>query len=218
MDVNLVTVEVSVTDLKSCAIKGLVAKDFEIYEDEKLQKSSFFSAEEQPISLALLLDKNHRMEESGKLEEAKRALLALMEANHADTEISYLTYDRKAIAVQQLRLPVRGHRLGASLAFKQRFGLLLNFLLPRPNLHWMNTVLLPNLVDRLHPSQCLQTHLRLELGCVDLPLLRFTHHFSFLITAHSLNYRLKTGIHYKSLTVCGNDFLVKNWSNCSAIV
>jgi hypothetical protein len=86
-----------VTDRKSRAIKGLVAKDFEIYEDEKLQKSSFFSAEEQP-SLALLLDKNHKME-SGKLEEAKPELLALMETSHTDTEISYLTYERKAISL-----------------------------------------------------------------------------------------------------------------------
>ncbi|MCI0420744.1 MAG: hypothetical protein L0387_40310 [Acidobacteria bacterium] len=98
MDVNLVTVGVSVTDRKSRAIKGLVAKDFEIYEHEKLQRTSFFSAEEQPNSLALLLNKNCRMKASGKLEEAKRALLALVDANHADTEISYLTYDRKAIS------------------------------------------------------------------------------------------------------------------------
>jgi len=99
VDVDLVTVGVSVTDRKSRAIQGLGAKDFEIYEDEKLQKSSFFSAEEQPISLALWLDKNHRMEESGKLEEARRALLALVEASHADTEISDLTYDHKAISL-----------------------------------------------------------------------------------------------------------------------
>ena len=99
VDVNLITVGVPVTDRKSRAIKGLVAKDFEIYEDEKLQKSSFFSAEEQPISLALLLDKNHSMEESGKLEAAKRAQLALVEASHADAEISYLTYDHKAISL-----------------------------------------------------------------------------------------------------------------------
>ena len=95
MDVDLVTVGVSVTDRKSRAIQGLGAKDFEIYEDEKLQKSSFFSAEEQPISLPLWLDKNHRMEKSGKLGEAKRALLALLEASHADTKggpVSALKY------------------------------------------------------------------------------------------------------------------------------
>jgi len=90
-----------------------------------------------------------------------------------------------------------GQRLGAPLAFKQRLSLLLNFLLPLPNLRWMNTVRLTNLVDRLHPSQCFQTHLRLELGCVHLPLLRFAHHFSFLMTAHSLNHCLENGVHYK---------------------
>ena len=85
VDVNLITVGVPVTDHKTRAIKGLVAKDFEIYEDEKLQKSSFFSAQEQPISLPLWLDKNHRMEKNGKPGEA----------SHADTKgrlVSALKY------------------------------------------------------------------------------------------------------------------------------
>ncbi len=91
---------------------------------------------------------------------------------------------------------VRGHWLCASLSFKQRLGLILNVLLPQPNLTGMNSKRLANLVDRLHPSQCLQPHLRLELGQVDLPLLCCFHRVSFLMTAHSLNRCLENGVHY----------------------
>ena len=60
----------------------------------------------------------------------------------------------------------------------------------------MHPVRLPYLVDRLHPAQCFQTDLRLELGCVDLPLLRFAHYGVLLMTEHSLIYCLKTWVHY----------------------
>ena len=71
---------------------------------------------------------------------------------------------------------MRGQGLGASLAFKQRAGLLLDFLLPLPNLDRVNPVLLADLVDRFHPAQRFQTHLGLELGTVNLPLLCFAHY------------------------------------------
>jgi Ca-activated chloride channel homolog len=99
VDVNLVTVGVYVMDRKNRAIQGLTTTDFSIYEDEKLQKSSFFSASQQPVSLALLVDRNGRMGSTGKFEEAKKAVLTLVEASHPDTEISYLPYHHQAVPV-----------------------------------------------------------------------------------------------------------------------
>ena len=99
VDVNLVTVGVYVTDRKNRPIKGLTATDFSIYEDEKIQSASFFSEAEQPISLALLVDRNDRMGSTGKFDEAKKAVLALVDASHPDTEISYLPYHHQAVPV-----------------------------------------------------------------------------------------------------------------------
>jgi len=73
-----------------------------------------------------------------------------------------------------------------------------------PNRNWMNTIFLANLVDRLDPAQCLQSYLCLELRSVELPLLRFAHHFAFLVIAHSLNYCLKIGVHYKRQQLPGH--------------
>ena len=60
----------------------------------------------------------------------------------------------------------------------------------------MNTILLANLVDRLHPSQGFQAYLRLECGCVDFPLLRFAHYAYLHVMEYSLNYCLENRVHY----------------------
>ena len=66
-------------------------------------------------------------------------------------------------------------RLGTALAFKQGAGLFQDFLLPLPNLDWMNPVFLADLVDRRHSAHGFQTYLGLELRAVILPRLRFSH-------------------------------------------
>ncbi len=101
------------------------------------------------------------------------------------------------LALEPFRLPVWS-KFGATFAFKQPLGLPLNFLLPLPDRHRMDTVFLTDLVGRSYPSQGLQPNLRFELRCVDLPLLRFPHSRSFLMMAHSLNYCLENGVHYTS--------------------
>ena len=117
-----------------------------------------------------------------------------------------------------------------SSAFKQRFDLLLNFLLPQPNLARMNSIFLANLVDRLHPSQCLQANLRLELQRVNFPLLRFLHIFSFLMPVHRLIRCPKNGIHstigvqdivraymwYELSVAAGNDAAAANRGSAEA--
>jgi len=65
-----------------------------------------------------------------------------------------------------------------------------------PDRNRVDPKFLPYLVERLYSSQCLQSYLRLELGSMELSLLYFTHLFMFLGIAHSLNYCLKTGVHY----------------------
>ena len=60
----------------------------------------------------------------------------------------------------------------------------------------MNTIFLAYFVDRFHPSQCLKTYLRLELGGVELSFLRVTHCCSLGMVVYSLNYCPETGVHY----------------------
>ena len=71
VNVNLVTVGVLVTGGKNRGIEGLKVNDFSILEDGKRQEVVSFSAEEQPISVVILLDKSNSMAEATKMEEAK---------------------------------------------------------------------------------------------------------------------------------------------------
>jgi len=43
--------------------------------------------------------------------------------------------------------------LRPALAFKQAFGLALDLALSLPDLHWMDSIFLRNLIDGLHPTE-----------------------------------------------------------------
>jgi hypothetical protein len=58
-----------------------------------------------------------------------------------------------------------------ALAFKQALGLGLDLPLPLPDLHRMNAIFLCNLINGLHPTERLQSHLRLELRRMKFALL-----------------------------------------------
>jgi Ca-activated chloride channel homolog len=60
-NVDVVLVPVNVTDVMNRPILGLQAQDFKLYEDNALQQVQYFSAEEAPISVGLLLDTSKSM-------------------------------------------------------------------------------------------------------------------------------------------------------------
>ena len=70
VNVDLVLVPVTVTDLKHRPVMTLGVKDFAVYEDEKLQPIRFFSLEAEPISIAILFDVSRSMTDKIELERA----------------------------------------------------------------------------------------------------------------------------------------------------
>ena len=61
VDVDLVLVPVTVTDPMNRPVLELQKQDFKVYEDNELQQIQYFSAEEAPISVGLLLDMSKSM-------------------------------------------------------------------------------------------------------------------------------------------------------------
>lgn len=59
IDTNLVTVPVKVSDRSNRFIAGLKKEDFKIYEDDAEQEITYFSNEEQPFTVALVLDMSY---------------------------------------------------------------------------------------------------------------------------------------------------------------
>lgn len=91
--VSLVTVGVRVTDSRGRNVLGLKAQDFSIFDDGIAQNIEFFSSEEQPITLGILLDRSFSMSYNRKLERAKEAAGALIRSAHEGSEYFYFAFD-----------------------------------------------------------------------------------------------------------------------------
>jgi VWFA-related protein len=91
--VNLVTVSVRVTDARGRNVLGLKAEDFSIFDDGVRQKIEFFSSEEQPITLGILLDRSSSMDYHEKFDRAKEAARTLIRSTREGSEYFYFAFD-----------------------------------------------------------------------------------------------------------------------------
>src|SRR5271157_1208195 len=94
-EVNVLSLAVRVTDRQDNEIHGLTANQFSLYEDGIRQKISFFEAEEEPVSLGILLDVSGSMAATGKLDLAKDALPRLISTLRPEDEMFYLRFHRE---------------------------------------------------------------------------------------------------------------------------
>jgi Ca-activated chloride channel family protein len=101
-DVNLQSIAVQVTDKEGRDVRGLSAADFTILEDGHAQKISFFAAEDQPISLVVLLDSSRSMESSRKLAGARTLLRPLLRGNRPEDEVFLAPFTDRVGAFQQI--------------------------------------------------------------------------------------------------------------------
>jgi Ca-activated chloride channel family protein len=95
VDTRLQSIAVQLTDRDGNYVQGLKASDFTLLENGKPQKVAFFGAEDQPVSLAVLIDSSFSMNVSGKLDQARRFLAPLIRGHHPEDEIFLLPFDDK---------------------------------------------------------------------------------------------------------------------------
>jgi len=84
VNVNLVTVPVTVTDASSHAVTGLRKEDFTLYEGEAKQDIRYFSEEDGPISVGLILDLSKSM--TNKIDTERAAVEAFFENANPDDD------------------------------------------------------------------------------------------------------------------------------------
>lgn len=94
--IELVSLNVTVTD-GTKYVTGLEQNDFEVFEDGAKQSLSFFSHEQQPIALAILLDTSNSMEE--KLATAQEAAIGFVRRMKKDDVIEVVEFN------SQVRVP-----------------------------------------------------------------------------------------------------------------
>ncbi|HYR43459.1 MAG TPA: VWA domain-containing protein [Terriglobia bacterium] len=112
--VSLVTVGVRVTDWLGRDARGLDVQDFSVFDDGIAQKIVFFSSEQQPVTLGILLDRSDSMSYNEKLQRAKEAAHALVVSAREGSEYFYLTFDDRVKVEADLTMDQ--HRIDSAIA------------------------------------------------------------------------------------------------------
>jgi Ca-activated chloride channel family protein len=88
-NVDLVLVNVTVLDQSDRAVSGLHARDFSLLDDKQSQDIRYFSSEDAPLSVTVVLDASGSM--ATKMQKARRALNAFLDAANPQDEFRLLT-------------------------------------------------------------------------------------------------------------------------------
>jgi Ca-activated chloride channel family protein len=99
VDVNLVTLHVSVFDEKDRLIKGLKKEDFTVFEDKVQQEVSLFREEDIPVSLGLVIDNSGSMRT--KRERVNRAALTFVKTCNSQDEIFLINFNDQVYIDQE---------------------------------------------------------------------------------------------------------------------
>jgi Ca-activated chloride channel family protein len=84
VDVDLVLVNVTVTDASNNTVSGLSQEDFQVWEDKIEQKIDYFSSENVPVSVGIIFDISGSM--ADKLSVARAAATTFMRLGDTDDE------------------------------------------------------------------------------------------------------------------------------------
>ena len=101
-EVRLVLLPAVVLSKKGRPVRGLKAENFQLYEDHVPHEIRYFGTEDQePVSIAFLLDLSGSMRQVGKLDEAKEAIQVFVDAlrpgdrfgliGFADDQVTWVT-------------------------------------------------------------------------------------------------------------------------------
>src|SRR5215831_14385805 len=98
VDVDLVMVNVTVTDSDGRPVTDLKPESFQMFEDKIEQKIRYFSSEAAPVSLGIIFDISHSMEK--KLSFAKDAAVKFLETGTPDDEYFLVEFSNRAKIAQ----------------------------------------------------------------------------------------------------------------------
>ena len=96
--IELVSLNVSVTDSEGSFVTSLEQADFEVFEDGAKQSITFFSRKQQPIALAVLLDTSNSME--GRMGTAQEAAIGFARRLQADDVAEVIEFSSRVNILQ----------------------------------------------------------------------------------------------------------------------
>jgi len=90
MDVNMVVVNVTVTDPFDRIVTGLEQSNFQVFDEKVAQKIESFSTEDAPISVGLIFDSSGSM--SDKIQKSKEAALQFFKTSNPQDEFMLINF------------------------------------------------------------------------------------------------------------------------------
>jgi Ca-activated chloride channel family protein len=95
VNADLVTVNVTVTDIYGRYVTGLNQKAFTIFDDKAEQEITFFSNDDTPVSLGVIFDVSNSMS-GDKIARAREALTRFVETSHVNDEYFLIGFNTRA--------------------------------------------------------------------------------------------------------------------------
>ncbi|MCI0485695.1 MAG: VWA domain-containing protein [Blastocatellia bacterium] len=100
LETHLINLNISVTDRSGKAMPGLKQNDFSVYEDGVLQPISFFSPEESPFNLILLIDLSGSVRD--KIDLIRETAIHFIDITNAQDSVGVITFTTDVITVSHL--------------------------------------------------------------------------------------------------------------------
>jgi len=113
VDLDLVLVNATVTDSQNRLVNELTIDQFQLFEDKVEQPITYFSTEVEPISLGIVFDVSHSME--NKISLAREAAATFLEAGTTDDEYFLVEFSNRARIAEDFTTDI--NRLRNHLAF-----------------------------------------------------------------------------------------------------
>lgn len=127
VETDLIVVPTQVTDRSGRTIIDLKRGEFKVYENGVEQELAYFAAEEQPFTVALLLDMSYSS--VFKIGEIQAAALAFIDQLKADDKVMIVAFDEKVRVLCKpttdryaLRLAVEATRIGSGTSLYTAIG------------------------------------------------------------------------------------------------
>lgn len=104
MDVNMVVVNVTVTDPYDRVVTGLDQGNFQVFDEKVEQYIASFSTEDTPISVGLIIDSSGSM--GDKIEKAKEATLQFFKTSNPQDEFMLINFNERPYLVSEFTAKV----------------------------------------------------------------------------------------------------------------
>jgi len=120
VSVQNVYIPVAVSDPLGRYVTGLTKEHFRVFEDKVEQDIAYFSQQEAPISVGILLDISTSMKDNNNIRKAKNAITRFLQSENPEDEAFLVTFNERAALTQRFTDQISSLR--SALALKQPGG------------------------------------------------------------------------------------------------